>query len=110
MPADDSYDCEWEIKLIDTLWNTPDIYDKIKQKWQDENVIAFTDVTLKTIYIEKHTTQFYQPLGCTTLWHEIRHAWGDMEEELTLCQYTYRDHIDKYNRLNFYPNQNLPLP
>lgn len=111
VPAGDSYDCEWEINLIGSLQDTPEeIYGKIKPHWKEDNIIGFTDQGLKRIYIEKHAINFYQILGCNTLWHEIQHAWGLMEEELLMCPYTMRDHIDKYNRLNFYPNPDLPLP
>lgn len=111
VPADDGYDCGWEIILIDSLQSTPEeIYGRLFAHWEEDNVVGFTDQGLKKIYIEKHAVQFYQILGCSTLWHEIQHAWGLSEEELNLCPYSMRDHIDKYNRLNFYPNPDLPLP
>jgi len=111
IPAGDSYDCGWQITLIGSLQDTPEeIYGKIKPHWEEDNIVGFTDQGLKTIYIEKHAINFYQVLGCNTLWHEIQHAWGLMEEEISMCPYTMRDHIDKYNRLNFYPNPDLPLP
>jgi len=71
VPADDSYNCDWQINLIDTLQSAPEeIYGRMFAHWQDENVVGFTDTTLKQIYIEKHAVNFYQILGCTTFWHE----------------------------------------
>ena len=111
VPADDSYDCDWEINLIDSLQNSPEqTYGLLFSHWKEDNIVGFTDYGLKKIYIEKQAVGFYSTLSCNVLWHEIQHAWGFVEEELKLCSYTMREHVERYNRLNFYPKSDLSLP
>lgn len=114
VPAGDSYDCSWQIYLLDTheqFGQAEGIdYTKILSHWQENDVDGVTDMTMKNIYILKYRISFYQSIGCTTLWHEIQHAWGYMEERIPLCKYSYGDHVKTFKRLNFYPNPDLPLP
>lgn len=105
------YACNWTINYVYSLQDLPDeTYGLLKEGWEEKGTVGFADYTLKQIYIEAHAANFWQPLGCTTLWHEILHAWGYMHEEMSLCPYSYQDHIQKTKRLNFYQNPDLPMP
>lgn len=91
VPQGDTYDCTWQIILIETqpllieTWKSfqPELELKDDGKW----LLGFESNRFKSIWIWKLSGKIYNEKGCSVLWHEILHAWGYTEEQIPLCSW-----------------------